>query len=587
MLPGSGMADWAPAPGPLLTRWAGEVSPERVHAEYPRPQMARKEWLNLNGLWDYSIRPKDEGRPGKWDGLILVPFPVESALSGVMKQMDENQRLWCRTTFKLPKKWKGRRILLNFGAVDWESRVWVNGQLMGGHRGGYDPFSFDITAALKESDWQEVLVSAFDPSDAGFQPRGKQVKNPNGIWYTPTTGIWQTVWLEPLGENHIASLRILPDVDRERAVVEARLAGPNRDLSIRATVLEGKRKVAAASRLAGEPLALPVREAKLWSPASPFLYGLRVELVKGRKVLDSVESYFGMRKIELGRDEAGKTRIMLNGRPLFQLGPLDQGFWPDGLYTAPSDEALRYDVEKTKALGFNMARKHVKVEPARWYYWCDKLGLLVWQDMPSGDGFPEEGRTKIERSMESAENFRKELKAIMDANFNSPSIVVWVPFNEGWGQFATGEVSDWIKGYDPTRLVDCASGWHDVAQAGDIRDIHAYPGPAAPEAEKNRAVVLGEFGGLGLPVKGHTWQDEKNWGYKSFESTAALTDAYLDLIDRLMPLTREPGLSAAVYTQTTDVEIEVNGLMTYDRALVKPDEARIAEANRKLIKSAE
>jgi beta-galactosidase/beta-glucuronidase len=581
-MPGSGVADWAPAPGPLLTRWAKEVAPDQVHPEYPRPQLVRQEWLNLNGLWDYCIRPKDEGRPGIWEGEILVPFPVESALSGVMRRVNENQRLWCRRTFQLPPKWSGKRILLNFGAVDWEARVWVNGRLMGEHRGGYDPFSFDVTAVLKKDDWQEVLVSAWDPTDSGFQPRGKQVGNPNGIWYTPITGIWQTVWLEPMPENFVQSLKIVPDIDAGRVIVTARVAGPERNLKVKVTVLDGRRRISAVKGMIGEPLALPIEKPKLWSPESPFLYGLRVELGAGRARDDRVDSYFGMRKIALGRSADGVTRILLNGQALFQLGPLDQGFWPDGLYTAPTDEALRYDVEKTRELGFNMARKHVKVEPARWYYWCDKLGLLVWQDMPSGDGFPEEGQTEIVRSLESAENYRKELKTVIDANFNSPAIVIWVPFNEGWGQFATRQVADWVKSYDPGRLVICASGWNDIAGAGDIRDVHAYPGPAAPKAESGRALVLGEFGGLGLPVKGHTWQNEKNWGYRSFESSAALTEAYLELIDKLRPLVRDPGLSAAVYTQTTDVEIEINGLLTYDRELVKLDENRIAEANRSL-----
>ncbi len=576
-------AGWKAAQGPLQTRWTAGVTPGNAHREYPRPQMAREEWLNLNGLWDYAIRPKDQGRPSPFDGPILVPFPIESALSGVMKRVDAGQRLWCRQSFRLPAKWEGRRIMLHFGAVDWEARVWVNGRCVGEHRGGYDPFSFDITARLKAGDMQEVLVCARDPADSGYQPRGKQVASPQGIWYTPTTGIWQTVWIEPVPATHVASLRIVPDVDRTRVVVTVVTDGPDRALPVEVTVRRGWRKAGRAGGMAGEPISIPVSGLRLWSPDDPFLYDLEVLLRDGRgRRVDRVSGYFGMRKISLGKDRNGVTRMMLNNEAVFQLGPLDQGFWPDGLYAAPCDDALRHDVEMTRKLGFNMARKHVKAEPERWYYWCDRLGLLVWQDMPSGDGFPKEGMREIERSSESAENYRHELKALVDALHNHPSIVMWVPFNEGWGQFETVRTSDWIAGYDPSRLVNCASGWHDFQGAGHVRDVHAYPGPEMPGPEEKRAAVLGEFGGLGLPVKGHTWQEEKNWGYRSFDDAQALTAAYLDLLEKLKPLAAK-GLSAAVYTQTSDVEVEVNGLMTYDREIVKMDAARVARVNAKLI----
>jgi beta-galactosidase/beta-glucuronidase len=573
-------AEWEPANGPLMTRWAKDVSPRNVHREYPRPQMVREEWQSLNGLWDFAITSKEAAQPQTFDGQILVPFPVESALSGVMKRVGEKNRLWYRRTFKVPADWPRQNVLLHFGAVDWEAVVYVNGKEAGSHRGGYDGFSLDISDALKRSGDEELVVAVWDPTDAGPQPRGKQVNKPHAIWYTPTTGIWQTPWLEPVSTGGIASLKMVPDVDAGLLKVTARLHSPI-DAKVEVTALDGRTRVASATGRPDQEINLPVRNAKLWSPDFPFLYGLRVRVLTGEKAVDDVKSYFGMRKIAVSKDANGINRLFLNNKPLFQFGTLDQGFWPDGLYTAPTDEALRYDIEFTKEAGFNMARKHVKVEPDRWYYWCDKLGLLVWQDMPSGDKYIRKEDPDIQRTKESAKQFQAELRALIDQKGNHPCIVFWVPFNEGWGQFDTAQITDWIKKYDPTRLVSSASGWTDRG-VGDVHDIHAYPGPAAPRAEPNRAGVLGEFGGLGLPVRGHTWQDEKNWGYKSYTNAQDLTRAYLDLIRKLRPLTGEQGLAAAIYTQTTDVEIEVNGLLTYDRAVIKMDRKVVAEANRTL-----
>lgn len=563
----AGAAEWSPAPGPLMTRWAADVRPDSVWPEYPRPQMVRSEWQNLNGLWDYAITARGASKPESWQGQILVPFAVESALSGVKRSVQPDQRLWYRKTFTAPALPDGGRLLLHFGAVDWEAQVWLNGHELGTHRGGYDPFTFDVTDAIVSGS-NELVVAVWDPTNQGFQPRGKQVLQPRGIMYTAVTGIWQTVWLEPVPRQHIRSLVIVPDVDRRRVLVTVNTSAPGR---VHVTALDGEREVGSGSAPAGQVAEVVIPSPKLWSPDSPHLYDLQIALSNGEREVDRVNSYCGMRKIEVRRDADGVNRLMLNGQFVFQFGPLDQGWWPDGLYTPASDEALKYDIVMTKKFGMNMARKHVKYEPARWYYWCDRLGLLVWQDMPSGDA---------KRNDESKANFRRELKAMIDALRNFPSIIMWVPFNEGWGQFDTPEIVAWIKEYDPSRLVNEASGWTDRG-SGDVSDMHRYPGPGMRPLEPNRACVLGEFGGLGMPVAGHTWQDEKNWGYVSYDSREALTDAYVDLLAQLRPLIGQ-GLCAAVYTQTSDVEIEVNGLMTYDRALVKMDLNRIAEAAHKL-----
>ena len=573
--------EWKPAKGPLMTRWSKDVRADNVHSEYPRPQMVRKDWLGLNGLWDYAIVPKDQGRCESFDGKILVPFAVESALSGVMKAVGEDKRLWYRRVFELPIEWRGKRILLNFGAVDWETTAWVNGKVVGTHRGGYDSFSFDITDALKAGGEQEIVLSVWDPTGSDFQPCGKQVEKPHKIWYTAVTGIWQSVWLEPVEPAHVRRLKILPDIDAETVTVTALCSAGATGLIAEAEVKDGWFTVSKGSGGVGEKIVLRISKPKLWSPERPFLYDLKVTLKDARdKVVDSVTSYFGMRKISLGKDEKGVTRIFFNNKILFQYGPLDQGWWPDGLYTAPSDEALRYDIEVTKELGCNMARKHVKIEPARWYYWCDKLGLLVWQDMPSGT-VRHRGAPRKERSEESKQRFEHELKRMIDAFKNHPSIIMWVVFNEGWGQYDTQRLAKWVKDYDPSRLVNEASGYTNF-NSGEVYDAHAYPGPEAPANEPNRAAVLGEFGGLGLPISGHTWQDKENWGYRSFKSREELTEAYVTLLGKVRPLI-ENGLCAAVYTQTTDVEIEVNGLLTYDRAMIKMDAEKVAVLNRALI----
>lgn len=595
----SSAEDWQPKQAPVMTRWAKDVSSEKVHPEYPRPQMVREKWVNLNGLWDYKIVDGffDPAPNEKFDGKILVPFPVESALSGVMQRVPDKGTLWYRRSFATPEIPKDGRLLLHFGAVDWKAIVWVNRKKVGEHLGGYDPFTFDITDALKPSGEQEILVAVSDPTDGSFQPRGKQVRKPHGIWYTPTTGIWQTVWLEPVPKTYIRGIRVEPDIDGNKVAVTVSVGGDRKSLKswqigVDVSAADGQHESALLTPGLEKDLAhtvqLPVtiKSPRLWSPDQPFLYDLEIALADEGRQVDRIEGYFAMRKIALRKDEKGVTRIAFNNKPLFQYGPLDQGFWPDGLYTAPTDEALRYDIEMTKKLGFNMIRKHVKVEPARWYYHCDKLGMLVWQDMPSGDRNapwdPVGGHdnTELTRSKESSDNYNGEWKAIIDSLRNHPSIVMWVPFNEGWGQANTVAVTKWTKEYDPTRLVNCASGGNDFP-VGDVIDVHRYPGPFAPKPTSDRAAVLGEFGGLGLPLEGHTWQGKDNWGYRSFTKNDDLQKAYVGLLGALRPMIAQ-GVSAAVYTQTTDVEIEVNGLMTYDRAVLKMDADVIAKAARKL-----
>ena len=582
---------WKPADGPLATRWAKDVSPDNALPEYPRPQLVRQQWQSLNGLWDYAIRPQQAEQPEQWDGKILVPYAVESALSGVMKTVGENNRLWYRRQFTLPHDWDGKQLLLHFDAVDWRARVWLNGKELGAHEGGYTRFSFDATSALNKQGMQKLVVSVWDPTDKHWQPRGKQVNNPGGIMYTAVTGIWQSVWIEPVAPAHVERLTIVPDVDNGRVFVTAHTqlpegkGGPAPPYTV-TIAASGDGQAASVTGRPNQRIAIPLDNVRLWSPQDPFLYDLKATLRSEEAegaVADEVSSYFGMRKISLGKDRGGITRIFLNNQPLFMFGPLDQGWWPDGLYTAPTDEALRYDIEVTLKLGFNMCRKHVKIEPERWYYWCDKLGLLVWQDMPNGDRAINPAGGQITRSPESAADFRQELADMVNQLQPHPSIVFWIPFNEGWGQFQTKHIVGWLKQHDPSRLVIGASGWNDIAGVGDAHDLHIYPGPGSPEPEDDRAAILGEFGGLGLPLAGHLWQEKKrNWGYRSYKTEQELNDGYIKLIDKLRPFIAVPGLSAAVYTQTTDVEVEVNGVMTYDREVIKLGSDEVIAANRSL-----
>ncbi len=571
---------WKPAPAPLTTKWATRVDPRRPLPEYPRPQMTRGSWQNLNGLWEYAVRPKDTGCPRSFDGRILVPFPVESSLSGVGRRITEKDAIWYRTTIRPPVAWKGKRVLLHMGAADWETSVSVNGVDVGTHRGGYDPFSFDITDALGTHGSGELLIRVWDPTDSGAQPRGKQVQKPGGIWYTPSSGIWQTVWLEAVPETHIGSLRLVPDLDGRCVLTTASVENArNGDLLlVRVTLPDGT--VAKSQGGVGQPLQvhLPKRPAlRPWSPDDPYLYQTTVRVERRGQVVDEVGTYFGMRKVSLAPDRNGTPRLCLNNKPLFMFGLLDQGFWPDGLYTAPTDAALKYDLEVTRRLGFNTVRKHVKTEPARWYHWCDRMGLLVWQDMPSGDAYVDPGKGEIRRTRKSAAQFESELRAVVDALSNCPSIVMWVPFNEGWGQYETRRIADLVKKWDPSRLVNSASGWNDVG-AGDVHDIHNYPEPKSPEPGKARAAVLGEFGGIGLPLPGHTWQPQGSWSYRGAKTEKELRAEYRRLVEMVKPLAGK-GLSAAIYTQTTDVEIEVNGLVTYDRARLKVRPADAADLN--------
>jgi len=580
------LSQWKPAGNKLKTKWAEKIDPENVWSEYPRPIMQRTEWKNLNGLWDYAIRQRGKAIPAKFDGNILVPFAAESSLSGVMKEVGGQNELWYRTDFEIPSDWKEKRILLHFGAVDWRSDIWINDIKIGAHEGGYTPFSFDVSPFLKDG-LQKLTVKVWDPTNAGPQPRGKQVKEPKGIWYTPVTGIWQTVWLEPVPQKSIRKLKTVPDIDNGTVIVLTETEGANYGDLVEVTVFDGNSTIATAKSAIGEKLVLSIDNAKLWSPESPFLYDLSVKLISDGKVSDEVKSYFGMRKISVKKDEYGIVRMQLNNADYFQFGPLDQGWWPDGLYTAPSDEALKYDIVKTKELGFNLIRKHVKVEPARWYTHCDRLGILVWQDMPNGDGKPEWQNRKyfdgseFKRSPASEKIYRKEWKAIMDYLFSHPSIVSWVPFNEAWGQFKTEEISDWTKAYDPSRLVNAASGGN-FYRTGDIVDLHNYPAPEMYLYDAQRTNVLGEYGGIGLPLKGHLWRPDDNWGYIKFKNSKETTAKYVEYAKELKNLIKA-GFSGAIYTQTTDVEGEVNGFMTYDRKVDKMNVPEVKKINQEVI----
>nr|WP_306451735.1 sugar-binding domain-containing protein [Odoribacter splanchnicus] len=584
----AGYAQWKPAGDKIKTTWAEQIDPNNVLPEYPRPIMERKEWKNLNGLWEYAIRPTGTQQPADMDGQILVPFAVESSLSGVMKTLGKENELWYSREFTVPSSWKGKNILLHFGAVDWQADVWVNGVKMGQHRGGYTPFSFDITPVLAKGK-NQITVKVWDPSDEGYQPRGKQVKHPDGIWYTPVSGIWQTVWMEPVSANHITRLKTTPDIDKKILIVEAHTATGNPSAVVSVVVSEGGKVVATGKAMQGQPVQLAIENARLWSPENPFLYDMKVTLTDNGKVIDEVNSYAAMRKYSIRQGADGITRLQLNNRNVFHFGPLDQGWWPDGLYTAPTDEALVYDIKKVKDFGYNMIRKHVKVEPARWYTHCDKLGVIVWQDMPNGDRGPEwQSRqyfkgVEMVHSAESEANYRREWKEIIDLLYSNPCVGVWVPFNECWGQFKTPDIAAWTKAYDPSRLVNPASGGNHYT-CGDILDLHNYPGPDLYLYDPMRATVLGEYGGIGLVMKDHLWMPDRNWGYVKFNNPEEVTTEYIKYAEHLLQLIPR-GFSAGVYTQITDVEGEVNGLMTYDRKEIKVNEKKIREMNQKICNS--
>ena len=614
--------EWKPVGDNIRTPWAGQLDPSDPLPEYPRPQMVRADWMNLNGLWDYAITEAGAGTFTA-EGKILVPFAVESSLSGVGRKITKDNALWYERPFTLPKKWKGKNVLLHFGAVDWHAEVYVNDVLVGEHKGGFDPFSFDITPYLKKSGKQILKVKVQDATDNSLQPRGKQCFINRSIWYTPVSGIWQTVWLEPVAPAHINNYYIISDIDKGEMAIEVDAATSEGDI-VKVAVLEGgegysaekpSQTVLADAVVTDGKAVVKIADVKTWSPDSPYLYGIKVSIERKGKVVDSVDGYTAMRKISIVKDDTPNhyKRMALNNKSLFHFGPLDQGWWPDGLYTAPTDEALEWDIIKTKEMGFNMIRKHIKLEPARWYYYCDLHGIMVWQDMPcigdhsrkqmpardkeiqdaiwnkwSSDSFL--GGTDCKIPQEWKDNYYREWTNIINAFKNFQCIVVWVPFNEAWGQFDTPAAVRLTRKLDPTRLINCASGGnYDLSEGeegfGDILDVHHYPCPAMNIFERKFVNVLGEYGGIGLPVEGHTWIIERKWGYGGNKKNAEeVMKQYEDFLDMLKVFV-QTGCAAAVYTQTTDVEGEVNGLITYDRKVIKVDMPRIAKGNQSVIGS--
>jgi len=551
--PAAGQIAWHMQPVQLQTRWAKNVSSASALKEYPRPQMTRIYWTNLNGLWDYAITKKDSAEPSKFDGQILVPFPIESALSGVKKALQPDQNLWYKRKFSINNS---GRTLLHFGAVDWQTTVFVNGKEAAGHTGGYSEFTMDITDMIKTGE-NELVVKVFDPTDEGIGPHGKQTLHPENIYYTATSGIWQTVWLETVPQQYIQNLTLTPNVDSAYVAV-----------TVHSTTNEAVQFIYNKQTFAGKTnqlIKLPVKDAHLWTPDDPYLYNLTV-----KTQTDEVKSYFGMRKISVQKDEKGIDRIFLNNQPYYNLGVLDQGFWPDGLYTAPTDEALAFDIKAIKAMGFNTIRKHIKVEPARWYYWADKLGMLVWQDLVNpNQGLPEGAKPEFER--ESADEITQ--------LHNYPCITTWVLFNEKWGQYDQKRLTDWLKAADPSRIVNGHTGEllyvneqlrspsPDAYVDADMTDVHSYPSPMMPVKQAGKPQVVGEFGGIGLAVRDHEWNPYTGWGY--IQTTAAQLPGKYEVMVEELELLKDKGLSGSIYTQPYDVEGEENGLMTYDRKIIK------------------
>ncbi len=564
--------------------------------EYPRPQMTRPNWQNLNGWWEYALVPKEQIQVEQFDGQILVPFALESDLSGVKKALLPSQRLWYRCMFPRPGAKAGERVLLHFGAVDYQCQVFVNGQKVGEHTGGYCPFTFEITEALKVGE-NELRVAVLDPSEVGGQERGKQVLKPAGIWYTAVSGIWQTVWLEVVPEVSIEALKLTPDLDLGTVSVEVNVRGVAQGLSVAAEVFLGGEKVAYNEGQAAEPLVLALENVKAWSPTHPHLYNLQVRLIQNSHTVDEVGSYFALRKYGIKHG-----RFTVNDEPLFLYGPLDQGYFPDGLYTPPCEAAMLFDLEYTLKIGCNFIRKHVKVESARWYAACDRLGLIVWQDMPHGGangadwvatlaiglGITTRDDLWVSRfgrgQAAGRAQFRAELAEMVATLEHFPCIAAWVPFNEGWGQFESRQVAEWLKRRDPTRLVDAVSGWFDRG-AGDFQSRHIYAIKLRRGRPDQRAFALTEFGGYSLKIPGHVWDENQRFGYKFFETPAALTEAYVELLDeQLIPLIPQ-GLAVAIYTQTTDVEIEINGYLTYDRRVEKMEAATLRAAHERVYRA--
>ncbi|MGC8654832.1 MAG: sugar-binding domain-containing protein, partial [Candidatus Kryptoniota bacterium] len=567
---GAQTQDRDPRGSSLSTKWTEHVNHEKPLPEYPRPQLVRRQWLNLNGVWQLCVGSDGPGLPDRryFNRKILVPFPIESYLSGIGKHFT---RFWYRTTFSVPLSWKKKRVMIHFGAANWYVKVFINRKQVGEHEGGYDSFSFDITDYLRFKGLEEMLVSVYSPVDSGDQPRGKQVLSPRGIWYTSSSGIWQTVWLEPVSPYGVKQLLITPDLSRNAVHFQTDLLESNNDLIMKLKIYKGSSEVFSYIGEYRHSLQVSLKSPIKWSPSNPFLYHVKLSLILGHKVIDKLQSYFGMREVAVIKDSQGRARIALNGKPIFEMGVLDQGFWPDGLYTAPSDQAIRHDLSVVRHLGFNLIRKHVKVEPERWYYWCDKMGILVWQDMPSGSNSSTDGKRE----------FRSELGTLVTQKYNHPCIINWILFNEGWGEFGVSKAVEMVRSIDPTRLVEDASGWHHYRGLGNIIDIHRYPEPEAPEPDSELATVVGEFGGLSLAIPGHLWTST-HWGYKQTSSRSSLSNDYINLLRHLWVLVDEYGLSGAVYTQLTDVETETNGLMTYDRRIIKVNQRRICAANKGL-----
>lgn len=587
---------WNIIEGDLFSKFAKDVDSKNPHPEYPRPQFVRQDWQNLNGLWQYAIVEKDIEQIKEFQGEILVPYPVESALSGVKKKLLPSQRVWYKRNFSISNDWTEKDLLLHFGAVDYQTDVWINGHHLGQHIGGSLPFSYNITSFIIKEHENEIIVAVWDPSDEGNQERGKQVLNPKGIWYTAASGIWQTVWLEPVEKVHLEAIKITPDIDRSLIKIEPSLNSTNiniSDLSLQIEILKDQKILITEKIDFSFSFELQISEPELWSPENPTLYDLKISLSNQKKIVDQITSYFGMRKFHIAQDEDGYQKIYLNNQPLFQYGPLDQGYWPDGLYTAPTEQAMISDILYTKEIGCNMIRKHIKVEPARWYYHCDRIGMIVWQDMPNG-GRPVSGLESLlamnvnykvddtkhykkagRQNSKNRENYKKELIEMVDWLYNFPSIAVWVPFNEAWGQFDAKQITQLLIDHDPYHLIDHASGWYDQG-VGHFRSIHKYFTKLKPESkDSKRAFIISEFGGYSLLFPENAWVLDKKFTYGHYQTKADLTNAYIDLLEnQLIPL-KAQGLAAAVYTQTTDVEMEINGFLTYDRKIEKMEREKL------------